>query len=254
MNYQLKKFKTLFNKIVFDYSIIQQENKNNIYIVKKGDTLSKIALTYNTTIQKLCKLNNISNPNKILVGQKIFLFKKEEEKKLQINKNIQQKKTNFFNDVSLSKEDYKKIYFIARVLYSETGTKTTEQQILKVASVIYNRTKNKAAFSYAKDVYTAASNKSQFSCINDPKNSNWSQFKPNLNNRTKNAMKIAYQLYKGTFQPIDKDKSKSQKYYMYIDHSLNDVPQDFYSKKYWNLVTLPQTEHFKFYSLSPKKA
>ena len=42
-----------------------------IYIVKKGDTLSHIALRYNTTVSKLAKLNNISNPNYIVVGQKI---------------------------------------------------------------------------------------------------------------------------------------------------------------------------------------
>ena len=42
-----------------------------IYIVKKGDTLSHIAIRYNTTVSKLAKLNNISNPNYIVVGQKI---------------------------------------------------------------------------------------------------------------------------------------------------------------------------------------
>ena len=42
-----------------------------VYIVKKGDTLSSIAKKYNTTYQKLAKLNNLSNPNFIKVGQKI---------------------------------------------------------------------------------------------------------------------------------------------------------------------------------------
>lgn len=44
-----------------------------IYVVKKGDTLSHIALKYNTTVTNLVKLNNISNPNYIVVGQKIRL-------------------------------------------------------------------------------------------------------------------------------------------------------------------------------------
>ena len=43
------------------------------YIVKKGDTLSKIAKANNTTYQKLAKINNIPDPNKIYQGQKIFL-------------------------------------------------------------------------------------------------------------------------------------------------------------------------------------
>lgn len=39
------------------------------YVVKKGDTLIKIASKYNTTYQELASYNNISNPNKIYPGQ-----------------------------------------------------------------------------------------------------------------------------------------------------------------------------------------
>ena len=42
-----------------------------VYIVKAGDSLSKIAAKYNTTYQKLAEYNSISNPNVIKVGQKI---------------------------------------------------------------------------------------------------------------------------------------------------------------------------------------
>lgn len=42
-----------------------------IYVVKKGDTLAKIAAKYGTTHQKLAEYNTIANPNKITVGQKI---------------------------------------------------------------------------------------------------------------------------------------------------------------------------------------
>lgn len=42
-----------------------------VYTVKSGDTLSGIAAKYNTTYQELAKYNNISNPNKISVGQQI---------------------------------------------------------------------------------------------------------------------------------------------------------------------------------------
>lgn len=41
------------------------------YIVKSGDILSGIAKRYNTSVAKLVELNNIKNPNLILVGQKI---------------------------------------------------------------------------------------------------------------------------------------------------------------------------------------
>lgn len=41
------------------------------YTVKSGDTLSGIASKYGTSYMKLAQMNNISNPNKIYVGQKI---------------------------------------------------------------------------------------------------------------------------------------------------------------------------------------
>lgn len=46
-------------------------NKEIVYTVVSGDTLSKIASKYGTTYQALAKYNNISNPNVIHVGQKI---------------------------------------------------------------------------------------------------------------------------------------------------------------------------------------
>ncbi len=39
------------------------------YTVKSGDTLDKIARSYNTTYQKIAQINGITNPNKISVGQ-----------------------------------------------------------------------------------------------------------------------------------------------------------------------------------------
>ena len=46
-------------------------SSNNIYTVKAGDTLSEIAERFGTTYQALARINGISNPNKIYVGQKI---------------------------------------------------------------------------------------------------------------------------------------------------------------------------------------
>lgn len=51
-----------------------QSNASNAleYIVKKGDTLSKIAKSYGITLAELCKLNpQVKDPNKIYVGQTI---------------------------------------------------------------------------------------------------------------------------------------------------------------------------------------
>ena len=46
---------------------------SNVYIVKNGDALSKIAQKHGVTSRELMELNNISNPNKILVGQRLQL-------------------------------------------------------------------------------------------------------------------------------------------------------------------------------------
>lgn len=43
------------------------------YTVKSGDTLSGIAKKYNTTVDNLVKLNKITNPNYIVVGQKLII-------------------------------------------------------------------------------------------------------------------------------------------------------------------------------------
>lgn len=43
------------------------------HTVQAGDTLSQIAMNFNTTVDKLVKLNQIKNPNLIYIGQKIKL-------------------------------------------------------------------------------------------------------------------------------------------------------------------------------------
>ncbi|MCX8045748.1 MAG: LysM peptidoglycan-binding domain-containing protein [Anoxybacillus gonensis] len=43
----------------------------DVYVVQKGDTLSEIAAKHNTTVEVLQKLNGISNPNLIRIGQKL---------------------------------------------------------------------------------------------------------------------------------------------------------------------------------------
>jgi len=49
----------------------QTENIPEIYIVKKGDSLSAIAARFGTTARKICEYNNLPNINSIIVGQKL---------------------------------------------------------------------------------------------------------------------------------------------------------------------------------------
>ena len=46
---------------------------NTTYKVVWGDTLSAIALRYNTTVAELVRLNNIKNPDYIVVGQVLIV-------------------------------------------------------------------------------------------------------------------------------------------------------------------------------------
>lgn len=45
------------------------------YKIKSGDTLSQIALKYNTTVSSIVSLNNIKNPNVIYIGDVIKIMK-----------------------------------------------------------------------------------------------------------------------------------------------------------------------------------
>lgn len=45
------------------------------HTVVAGETLSKIALDFNTTVEKLVELNNIKNPNRIMEGQTLIIMK-----------------------------------------------------------------------------------------------------------------------------------------------------------------------------------
>lgn len=51
-----------------DYINTTESKEYDYYQIKRGDTLSEIALKYNTTYQELAKVNNIENPNLIITG------------------------------------------------------------------------------------------------------------------------------------------------------------------------------------------
>lgn len=43
------------------------------YMIRSGDTLASLAARYHTTVAQLARLNNISDPNKLIVGQRLSL-------------------------------------------------------------------------------------------------------------------------------------------------------------------------------------
>lgn len=48
-------------------------NKLICYTIQKGDTLSEIAGRYDTTVSELARLNDISNPNRIIAGETLYI-------------------------------------------------------------------------------------------------------------------------------------------------------------------------------------
>jgi flagellum-specific peptidoglycan hydrolase FlgJ len=71
--YDLTKYDKVGNKKPVKVQATAKKEEPQIYVVKKGDTLTAIAKRYNTTVQNLVKLNKIKNPDLILVGQKLKL-------------------------------------------------------------------------------------------------------------------------------------------------------------------------------------
>lgn len=53
--------------------VAERKTKDKTYIVVKGDTLTKIAKKYNTTVEKLMAANGIKDKNKIYAGQQLII-------------------------------------------------------------------------------------------------------------------------------------------------------------------------------------
>ena len=47
-----------------------------VYTIQRGDTLSRIAAKYGTTVNTLVELNNIANKNRIYAGHKLLIPQK----------------------------------------------------------------------------------------------------------------------------------------------------------------------------------
>jgi hypothetical protein len=57
----------------FALVIVPTPTPIGLYIVKPGDSLGNIALNFETTVEEIMALNNISDPNQIEVGQELTI-------------------------------------------------------------------------------------------------------------------------------------------------------------------------------------
>lgn len=67
-------------------TIAKYIKKNNTYIVKKGDSLYQIAKKYNTTIEKIKTLNNLTS-NSLSIGQQLYIPTSQTEQESTQSKN-----------------------------------------------------------------------------------------------------------------------------------------------------------------------
>ena len=79
LNFEIDTYKNTEIPVIDNISIQEQENTEDysviIYVVKSGDTLWKIAKRYGSTVDDIVRVNGIENPDKINVGEKIYIPK-----------------------------------------------------------------------------------------------------------------------------------------------------------------------------------
>jgi cell wall-associated NlpC family hydrolase len=69
-----KKIAAMVSTILFGAGLVTPAlAADTVYVVKKGDTLTKIAALYGTTVKSIVQENHLSNPNYIVVGQKLLI-------------------------------------------------------------------------------------------------------------------------------------------------------------------------------------
>lgn len=61
--------------------VTQQGDSDTVYVVKRGDTLIRIAYRYDTTVSALRDANNIRNVNFIVIGQRLIVGSDSQEQK-----------------------------------------------------------------------------------------------------------------------------------------------------------------------------
>jgi hypothetical protein len=59
-----------------DSEFLENMSSMTIYVVAKGDTMWSIAKRYNTSIDEIMAVNDIENPSKLAIGQKLLILKK----------------------------------------------------------------------------------------------------------------------------------------------------------------------------------
>ncbi|MBN1897834.1 MAG: peptidoglycan DD-metalloendopeptidase family protein, partial [Spirochaetes bacterium] len=57
-----------------------KSRRKNYVILKKGQTIWRIAKKYNTSVKYLCRINNIKDVTRVKAGSKIYIYKKSKKR------------------------------------------------------------------------------------------------------------------------------------------------------------------------------
>ncbi|MFC4633443.1 peptidoglycan DD-metalloendopeptidase family protein [Dokdonia ponticola] len=70
-----KRQTSIVTSTTYDEALENKAQQKKIYVVRKGDTLSKIASKYNTSITAICKENSITKTSTLRIGQQLVVNK-----------------------------------------------------------------------------------------------------------------------------------------------------------------------------------
>ena len=79
MNFETNTYRNLAIPVISNITMEDEENTEDysviIYVIKSGDTIWKIAKRFGSTIDDIARVNGMKNPDRINVGEKIYIPK-----------------------------------------------------------------------------------------------------------------------------------------------------------------------------------
>ena len=133
--------------------------------------------------------------------------------------------------------------FIAKVLYSETSTLCSFEEILAIGNVIQNRVGH-PGFGKLRSPIDVVKQRAAFSSVLKH-NSNWDRYSINLNQYTKYDAGVAKILLSSNMRLGGESWMKDVVYY----HDKSISKPKSWDNKYWRAVLVKETQHFKFYKV-----
>ena len=95
LNFETNTYRNLAIPVISNITMEDEENTEDysviIYVIKSGDTIWKIAKKFGSTIDDIVRVNGMKNPDRINVGEKIYIPKyvlKKAKEPIVISQNV----------------------------------------------------------------------------------------------------------------------------------------------------------------------